>query len=108
MKTIHKYPLAIEAELVVMLPVEAQILDVQFQRNDLCLWALVDREAAKEPITLRMLGTGHHVELKPDAQYLATVQQYGGTFVWHIFKDGKSQEEITQDDIHAMDPRTWP
>jgi hypothetical protein len=86
---IWKFPLAIVDEQVIGLPKDAEILSVQFQGPQLCLWALLDTEAPKQMRLIRIIGTGNPA---PDDlalwTFLGTVQQgYSGlpTLVWHVF-----------------------
>lgn len=94
MKTaIWKFPLEVTGSQKILMPVGSQILSVQFQGEQLCLWALcqpVDSGATKRLKTITIAGTGNPV---PDGQmrFIDTVQQkvlgsIGATYVWHIFE----------------------
>jgi hypothetical protein len=86
MKTIYKYPLAISDSQAVLMPINAQILSVQFQREDLCLWAVVDPEEKKHARVFHIVGTGHLVPPPEKVRFIGTVQQFNGKLVWHVFE----------------------
>lgn len=86
--TIRKYEIDITDRQAVPLPAGAVILTAQFQGPELCLWAQVDaRQFSLELRTVVIIDTGQRVEDFGLLQYLATVQQLGGTLVWHIFTE---------------------
>lgn len=85
MKTIHKYQLQITDRQVIQMPVGAEILSVQWQRNQLCAWALVEKyETVHAPRVLHVVGTGHPVA--DGLEFLGTIQTHGGDLVWHVFE----------------------
>lgn len=71
------------------MPAEAQVLDVQYQDNELYLWALGDPTADSTTRKFILVGTGHAIKKDLDLRYITTVQQElrVGTLVWHIFED---------------------
>jgi hypothetical protein len=83
MKTIWKYALLGIERQKLRMPKEAQILSVQMQGKELCVWALVNPTNDGETRFFEIFGSGMPV---PDAArlYLNTVQD--GGFVWHIFE----------------------
>jgi hypothetical protein len=91
MTTIYKYPFAVryltEQDFVIDMPAGAEVLSVQVQGDSVCLWAMVDTEAAAEVRRFRMFGTGH--PLPRDAagrlRFVGTVQD--GWYVGHLFED---------------------
>ena len=90
MKTIWKFPLVLTDMQEIVMPKDAEILDIQEQHDALCMWALVDPAAEKVSVAIRCYGTGHDVpdnvrKYAPTVVYLATVQQ--GSFVWHFFME---------------------
>ncbi len=88
MLTIFKYQIPIGGGEVEM-PEGAKILSCQEQQGTVCLWALVDSLAPTYSRTFIYIGTGHDfVALLEGRHYefLDTVQQYGGSLVWHIFE----------------------
>lgn len=82
---IRKYKLEITDEQVLHLPLDAQILTAQQQREELMIWALVNpKEKETEERTLAVVGTGNPFPNCDDCEYIATVQT--GQFVWHVFE----------------------
>lgn len=86
MKTIFKYPL-LEASQTVLMPKGAQVLCVQMQGGNPCIWALVDDRVAGGLRTFRFYGTGHNMPPNP-GEYIGTVQ--GSGLVFHLFESTKS------------------
>lgn len=87
MRSIWKYPLAIADEIQeIDMPIGAKILTVQIQRGVACMWALVDPEAEKTKRAFKIIGTGHPIKVDVTLDYIGTVQQLGGTLVWHVFE----------------------
>lgn len=87
-RRIYKYQLEITDRQEIALPPGAQIVDVQFQGEHLCLWALVDGDAKQiESRQIVIVGTGNPV---PDGllRHLATVQVPTSAIrlVWHVFE----------------------
>lgn len=85
MKTIYKYPVKITDAFTVDLPVGAEILTVQMQNDEPCMWVLVELEPGiRETRAFRIYGTGHMVNDKDS--YIGTFQQHDGRLVWHLFE----------------------
>lgn len=85
MKTIWKYKLL--PDTPIHMPVGAQILDVQEQHGDICIWALVDPTSKTVPRLLKVYGTGHDITDDP-GRYIGTFQLKDSGLVFHVF-DGK-------------------
>lgn len=87
MKTIWKYVLlkGFDHHIIIM-PKGAQLLTVQMQGSAMCLWALVDPLAPKEPRTIDIIGTGWDAEDFSNRRYICSVQMEAGALVWHIFE----------------------
>lgn len=82
MKTIHKYPIKSWSQNL-QIPKGAELLDVQIQKDALCVWALVDdSEILLTSWVVDVVGTGHPANYSRQA-YLGTVQV--GDLVWHVF-----------------------
>lgn len=90
MKTIFKYELDIAAAQEVTLPSDATIMDVQFQGETLCLWALVDPDSEPKKRIFKIYGTGWTVDCPGVLTHVATVQKRG--YVWHLFERIESGE----------------
>lgn len=87
MNRIYKYPLSVTDEQVVLLPTGAQILTVQAQCDNVCLWAMVNPTSPNsEAITIRIHGTGHEISDPERLEYINTFQLYNGKLVFHAFK----------------------
>ena len=87
-KVIYKYQLAVQEVQELELPANSKILSVQFQGEQLYLWAMVNKEsgAAIHKHTIEIYGTGQDIEngVGNKRTHLATVQSQG--FDWHVFE----------------------
>jgi hypothetical protein len=88
MKSIYKYTLRATDEQVVELPYGARILSVANQRENMCLWALVNTEQARtERRIIVIKGTGHSAEdIMSNDIFLGTVLLHNGDLVFHVFE----------------------
>lgn len=86
MKIIYKYQLEVKDNLTIELPIGAEILTVQSQRDKPCIWALVDNDAIKENRKFKIIGTGNPIENLSNSKYIGTFQLYGGSLVFHLFE----------------------
>ena len=91
MFTLYKYPIPVEDEFALDLPIGAQILCVQAQREEPQIWAIVDPEQLKQSRRFALLGTGHPIDaaladLGKTSQYRGTFQLREGTLVFHLFE----------------------
>lgn len=88
-KTIYKYPLAVTDFQEVLLPIGAEILTVQTQRETACMWALVNpSETQKEARSIEIFGTGHPIgyDMGISRKYISTFQMHSGQLVFHAFE----------------------
>ena len=85
-KTIWKYE--ITDHQVIEMPIGAEILMVQKQRGEPCMWALVDPTKPKENRVFRVFGTGESIpyDMCKCGNYLGTYQLYQGAYVFHVFE----------------------
>ena len=87
MLTIHKFIIPFTAMVdsaeTILLPDDAQILTVQKQGHNYCIWAKVDTSRNYVPRKFVWHGTGTE-ELAPKHTYIGTVQD--DPFVWHLFE----------------------
>ena len=83
--TIYKYEIKLTDAQRISMPLNAQIMSVQFQYNKLCLWAMVDPDATKHDRTIEIFGTGNPMD-SWERIFIGTVQQAGGALVWHVFE----------------------
>lgn len=85
-RRVYKYPLRVNDEVSVMLPFGAEVLTVQEQRGEPCLWALVDPAMREIEYVFRIAGTGHDIEWKEGMVHCGTFQLRGGELVFHVFE----------------------
>lgn len=88
---IYKYELKITDRQRVEMPLGSKILTAQFQRDVLCLWAMVDESLRlREYKRIVIFGTGNPIP-EPSSEYewkhIASAQQHNGDLVWHIFEE---------------------
>jgi hypothetical protein len=88
MKTIHKYPVPIDRDYFDLeLPEGAEILTVQVQRDQVCLWCTVNTERARQfKHTFRLAGTGHELDNDELLKYIGTFQLNQGWVIGHLFE----------------------
>jgi len=87
MKTIYKYPIHEFGTQTIVMPVGAQILDVQMQNGNPQIWAMVEEPKEVENREFTLVGTGSPI-MEEDLTYIATFQV--GVFVWHLFEHGSA------------------
>jgi hypothetical protein len=88
-KSIYKYPLEVTDRNILHLPKDAEILCVQNQLEQPCLWALVNpMEEIIEERLFETFGTGHPVwcDMGIERKYIGTYQMSGGSLVFHVFE----------------------
>ena len=85
--TIWKFELGITYTALEM-PVNAEILTVQTQKETPYLWALVDPNESKETRTFVVYGTGHPIsyDMGSNRIYIGTYQLQGGSLIFHVFE----------------------
>lgn len=85
MKQVFKYPLEhINQKYKFLMPEGAEILTLQLQRGQPCMWALVETDNPSEARVFELVGTGD--TLKHDGRYIGTFQLDNGEFVGHLFE----------------------
>lgn len=91
MKTIYKYPLTLVDEQTIQLPKGADILSVQWIRNQLCIYALVDtQESEMENRQIKIFGTGNPIlpNTTPKKHlFVGTIFNQSQTLVFHVFAE---------------------
>lgn len=79
---IFKYVIPIDDRVEIELPSVCNILSVQLQGVQVCMWCRVNTKAVLRKRVFYVVGTGH--PFPEDAnKYVGTVQD--GSLVWHIF-----------------------
>ena len=85
MRTVYKYPLTGPGFADrIDLPIDAKVLDAQYQDGKIVLWALVDTFMDTARRLFVVTGTGHSLNYGDDLIHVSTVQD--GGLVWHIFE----------------------
>ena len=84
---IWKFKLAIRFTQSIMVPKGSTILSLAVQKDDLCIWALVDPDAGSECRTIQIFGTNEKIK----DPLVGTKRLFIGTvimsyFVWHVFE----------------------
>ncbi len=91
-RTIWKYPLRITDWQRVSMQRGACILSAGVDpQGQLCIWAEVDPEASVEPRDVRIVGTGHGIDLTGYSRFVGSVTR--GMFVWHIYMAARTPAE---------------
>lgn len=72
-----------------------EVLDIQFQNNEMVLWALIDEDKKiTTDVTILSIGTGidfdefmlmEQIQMTIATKYFKTLQEPGTEFVWHLF-----------------------
>ena len=84
-KRIFKYPLKVEDEQIIKMPLGYQILTVQIKDNVPCIWAIVDdNEKHIIDCSIMTIGTGHYFD-NHLLDYIGTYQL--NQLVFHVFSD---------------------
>ena len=84
---VFKYKFNPTAHVSIMLPRGAQILSVQFQCGEFCLWALVDPDAQMELRNFLFAGTGEELfEAPENLQFIETLQMEHRSLLRHFFE----------------------
>jgi hypothetical protein len=89
---IYKYPLNIDKEQVLKMPMGARILTVHTQSAGVYLWAMVDARHPMEDRYFSVVVTGEEIEdaSMKDAVYLGTFHfidsKFNPVFVGHVFE----------------------
>ena len=91
MKTIYKYILTAKGSQKIPMPMNAEILSIQNQNEQICIWAIVDPKEEKELRHFEIFGTGHPLNYKTggEATFIGTVQMSSGSLVLHVFEKVK-------------------
>lgn len=84
MKTIFKYSFPHTTESFgISLPKGAEIVHVEQQRGEYCMWAIVDTNNELEVRRFEIVGTGQAI---PASSVYVRTWQIGSLFVWHLFE----------------------
>ncbi len=73
------------APFLMNIPDGAEILHVDEQREEVCIWALVDIDATPVSRSFAIFGTGQSVADNP-MKYLGTAKLDNGNLIFHVFE----------------------
>jgi hypothetical protein len=82
---VYKYPLPVSDVVELEMPIGAEILYVDTQRGDVCLWARVEPGADTEARRFRFAGTGHELG-DGVGRHVGSCLMHEGRLVFHIFE----------------------
>lgn len=87
MKSVWKYVLPVSDVAYVDVPNGSEILTVQVQREQPCVWALVDvSETRMVRRCFMMFATGQPIPDRFDGTYVGTYQLESLSLVFHVFE----------------------
>lgn len=91
MRTIWKFEISeITDRFSIDMPSDAEILTVQVQNGNPCIWAIVESEHTEDRRYFEIIGTGHPFKEDRDEiverKYIGTFQLYGGGIIFHLFE----------------------
>ena len=86
MKTIHKFKLNIGNTESIEIQKDAEILCLQTQNDEPCLWAIVDLDKPMVTRYFTFVGTGWECAGLSKSDYLGTVQFKSHPLVFHCFE----------------------
>lgn len=94
MRRIYKYQLETTDLQIIKVPAlvgaksfKDQVLSIDVQNGNLCIWCLVDVEEEEREINIRIIGTGDIMPLLSKKDYLGSYVLYDGKLVFHVFVD---------------------
>ena len=88
-KSIWKYELVGVDRQEIVVPKDSEILCVQYQRGNPCVWVKVNpKEKEKDVLVIWTHGTGHEFD-DSNYNYLGTYQMGDGILVFHVFVNGR-------------------
>lgn len=85
MKTIYKYKLYVTDRQTVSMPIGSKILNIQTQKGEPCIWALIDTDNDIEDRKFAIYGTGNECSSFYE-EYIGTFQIENGSLVFHVFE----------------------
>ena len=94
MRTVWKFPVPLDDSFDIEMPAGSEILCVQTQRGEPCIWAEVSTEAERKPRSFRLFGTGHSQDIDAWVEYVGTFQVKEGDLVFHIYEVDRFDNEI--------------
>lgn len=91
-KTVWKFPFDVTDDISIEMPAGAEVLHVEAQAGQPCIWALVDPAAKKVERRFRLAGTGHPIAIRPRSQFdhVGSFFMAAGALVFHLFDLGEA------------------
>lgn len=84
---IYKYLIEVKDIQTIHIPMFANILTVQSQKDNIFLWAMCDKDETRMvDVTIEVIATGDVGMDGVERKYLGTVQLYDGNLVFHVFQ----------------------
>lgn len=84
---IHKQPLELVGIQTLWMPTRAEVLCVQLQRGEPCVWYRTPVEEKSYLRAFHTYGTGHPLPTNVALRYVGTYQLEGGALVFHVFEE---------------------
>jgi len=81
---IYKYPIPVNDEIVIKMPMSAKVLTVQMQKSEPYIWALVNPDEEMVERRFYLYGTG--MTITHSESYIGTFQMLNGGLVFHLFE----------------------
>lgn len=87
-KTIRKYIVSLTDSQYIEMPQNAEILNLDIQNENLCLWVLVDHSEKKEKRLFEVFGTGSDIyyDMGIERKYIDTFMANNDSLVFHLFE----------------------
>lgn len=87
-KKIFKYGPLKGHSTTVRMPMGADILHVDSQKNEVFVWAIIDPSQPSEDVIFEVYGTGHDIsyDFGDGRTYLGTVKIYEESLIFHVFE----------------------
>jgi nitrite reductase/ring-hydroxylating ferredoxin subunit len=84
-RTVFKYALDLTDDQLVRMPTGAEVIHVNEQDGNLCIWVTVDPHAPMERRRFFVHGTGHEVNCMA-SRHIGSAHLHGGKIVLHVFE----------------------
>jgi len=88
MKSIYKYQISVNGISAIPLPINSTLLSCKVQRNEICIWFLVDVSLSEKYLrTFKCYCTGQTVDYEIDNQkFIDTCLLDNGEYIVHVFE----------------------
>ena len=101
MLTIFKYPVPVMDTFTIRMPEDAKIISVHTQKDNPCIWALVEDENDLVDHVFSLGGTGHDMSDLAEYEntdFVGSFFVHGENLVFHLFYCGEAKEEVENND----------